>query len=113
MENNLAIVMSQKSSSGDSKGDCRSSTGDSFPHPVGELQPSASAKEPDQPSPVSVLEAPFPDDLSSGSECFESISADLHGNLQVLLFVSNLQTSFGHMSLNLVFSRIFIIHIFA
>lgn len=87
----LEVLRSQKSSSGDSKGDCRSSTGDSFPHPVGELQPSASAKEPDQPSPVSVLEAPFPDDLSSGSECFESISADLHG-LRVQLQLLKLES---------------------
>ncbi|KAH7553436.1 hypothetical protein ACOSP7_029853 [Xanthoceras sorbifolium] len=48
-------------------------------HPVSELQSPASSKEVDQPSPVSILEAPFVDDLSCGSECFESISADLHG----------------------------------
>ncbi|XP_021289669.1 uncharacterized protein LOC110420616 isoform X2 [Herrania umbratica] len=47
--------------------------------PVSELESQASSKEADQPSPVSVIEAPFTDDLSSGSECFESISADLHG----------------------------------
>ncbi|GMI71346.1 TON1 Recruiting Motif 19 [Hibiscus trionum] len=48
------------------------------PHcPVSEL-PLASTKEAEQPSPVSVIEAPFADDVSSGSECFESISADLH-----------------------------------
>ncbi|KAK8512250.1 hypothetical protein V6N13_097088 [Hibiscus sabdariffa] len=48
------------------------------PHcPVSE-QSLASSKEAEQPSPVSVIEAPFADDVSSGSECFESISADLH-----------------------------------
>lgn len=39
----------------------------------------ASSKESEQPSPVSVLEAPFVEDLSSGSECFERVSAELHG----------------------------------
>ncbi|KAJ9186209.1 hypothetical protein P3X46_005738 [Hevea brasiliensis] len=48
-------------------------------HSVAELQSPASSKEAEQPSPVSVLETPFPDDLSSSSECFESLSADLHG----------------------------------
>ncbi|XP_022767476.1 uncharacterized protein LOC111311906 isoform X2 [Durio zibethinus] len=47
--------------------------------PVPELESRAGSKEADQPSPVSVIEAPFTDDVSSGSECFESISADLHG----------------------------------
>lgn len=37
-----------------------------------------SSKEPEQPSPVSVLEPPNEAELSS-SECFESISAGLHG----------------------------------
>ncbi|OMP04968.1 hypothetical protein COLO4_09164 [Corchorus olitorius] len=55
------------------------SNGPSKHCPVSELEPRASSKEADQPSPVSVIEAPFTDDLSSGSECFESISADLHG----------------------------------
>ena len=50
--------------------------------PVAEVETPASLKEADQPSPVSVLETPFPDDLSSGSECFESLSADLNGNLK-------------------------------
>lgn len=53
--------------------------------PVSELESQANCKEADQPSPVSVIEAPFTDDLSSGSECFESISADLHGNLMMVL----------------------------
>ncbi|KAI6675015.1 hypothetical protein NL676_002921 [Syzygium grande] len=48
-------------------------------HAVPESESSASSKEADQPSPVSILEAPFKDDLSLGSECFESLSADLHG----------------------------------
>lgn len=47
--------------------------------PVSELESRVSPKEAEQPSPISVIEAPFTDDLSSGSECFESISADLHG----------------------------------
>ncbi|XP_038998762.1 uncharacterized protein LOC120124075 [Hibiscus syriacus] len=48
------------------------------PHcPASELS-LASSKEAEQPSPVSVIEAPFADDVSSGSECFEGISADLH-----------------------------------
>ncbi|GLT89635.1 hypothetical protein SLE2022_076120 [Rubroshorea leprosula] len=48
-------------------------------HPEPQLKSHTSSKEADQPSPVSVIEAPFVDDLSSGSECFESLSADLHG----------------------------------
>lgn len=40
---------------------------------------SSCCKEADQPSPVSVLEPSFTDDLSSCSECFESLSADLQG----------------------------------
>ncbi|CAI0471729.1 unnamed protein product [Linum tenue] len=47
--------------------------------PITEPESSASSKETDQPSPVSVLETPFPDDSSSGSDCFESLSADLQG----------------------------------
>ncbi|CAO2839600.1 unnamed protein product [Amaranthus hypochondriacus] len=43
------------------------------------LEPSTSCKESEQPSPASVLEAPFVEDLSSGSECFERVSAELHG----------------------------------
>lgn len=37
-----------------------------------------SSKEPEQPSPVSVLEPPFEE--VSGSECFESVSAGLQGS---------------------------------
>ncbi|KAI9121975.1 hypothetical protein K1719_006664 [Acacia pycnantha] len=40
---------------------------------------SSCCKDADQPSPVSVLEPSFTDDVSSGSECFESLSADLQG----------------------------------
>ncbi|TKY52841.1 hypothetical protein E2542_SST24363 [Spatholobus suberectus] len=40
---------------------------------------SSCCKDADQPSPVSVLEPSFTDDLSSCSECFESLSADLQG----------------------------------
>ncbi|KAL8129761.1 hypothetical protein V2J09_018916 [Rumex salicifolius] len=47
-------------------------------HAAQPVSPSSS-KEADQPSPVSVLEAPFCEDPSSGSECFERVSADLHG----------------------------------
>ncbi|EEF28329.1 conserved hypothetical protein, partial [Ricinus communis] len=47
--------------------------------PATELASLESSKEAEQPSPVSVLETPFPDDLSSSSECFESLCADLHG----------------------------------
>ncbi|XP_009103867.1 uncharacterized protein LOC103829936 isoform X1 [Brassica rapa] len=47
---------------------------------VPEQQSRESSKEGDQPSPVSVLEASFDDDdVSSSSECFESVSADLQG----------------------------------
>ncbi|GMH26422.1 hypothetical protein Nepgr_028265 [Nepenthes gracilis] len=35
-------------------------------------------KESNQPSPVSLLEAPFTEDFSSGSECFDRVSAELH-----------------------------------
>ncbi|XP_038883777.1 uncharacterized protein LOC120074655 isoform X2 [Benincasa hispida] len=55
------------------------------------LESPASSKEADQPSPVSVLEPAFGDDLSSCSECFESVSADLQGlrmQLQLLKFES-------------------------
>lgn len=44
------------------------------------LESPVSSKEAEQPSPVSVLEPPFTDDLPPGSDCFESLSADLHGN---------------------------------
>lgn len=60
----------------------------SLSHTVHEPESPASSKEAEQPSPVSVLEAPFPDDLSSGSECFGSLSADLQGNFIYLDYPS-------------------------
>lgn len=51
---------------------------------VPEPQSRESSKEGDQPSPVSVLEASFDDDVSSSSECFESVSADLQGSQSML-----------------------------
>ncbi|XP_022935673.1 uncharacterized protein LOC111442460 [Cucurbita moschata] len=42
------------------------------------LDSPVSSKEADQPSPISVLEPPFTDDLPPGSDCFGSLSADLH-----------------------------------
>ncbi|KAE8704579.1 putative Hydroxyproline-rich glycofamily protein [Hibiscus syriacus] len=59
--------------------------------PVSELGSRASSKEGDQPSPVSVIEAPFTDDLSSGSECFESVGVHLHG-LRMQLQLLKLET---------------------
>ncbi|CAL5421150.1 unnamed protein product [Camellia sinensis] len=50
--------------------------------PVLEPQSPASSKEADHPSLVSVLEAPFVEDvniISPGSECFERVNVDLHG----------------------------------
>ena len=52
------------------------------------LESPATSKEADQPSPVSVLEPAFGDDLSSCSECFESVSADLQGSWLFILYVS-------------------------
>ncbi|GFZ11051.1 hypothetical protein Acr_22g0004490 [Actinidia rufa] len=46
-------------------------------HPVPEPQSPESTKDADHPSPVSVLDVPFTEDISSGSECFERVSADL------------------------------------
>ncbi|KAJ4849728.1 hypothetical protein Tsubulata_012856 [Turnera subulata] len=60
--------------------------------PVADLESSAVCNEADQPSPVSVLETPFPDDLSSGSECFESLSADLHVGLRMQLQLLKLES---------------------
>ncbi|TYH77347.1 hypothetical protein ES332_D04G147700v1 [Gossypium tomentosum] len=45
--------------------------------PVPEQESRLISNEADQPSPVSIIETPFTEDFSSGSECFESISADL------------------------------------
>lgn len=47
--------------------------------PVPEPESPLSSKEAGQPSPVSVLEVTFSEDLSSSSECFERVSADLQG----------------------------------
>ncbi|CAL5418753.1 unnamed protein product [Camellia sinensis] len=55
--------------------------------PVLEPQSPASSKEADHPSLVSVLEAPFVEDvniISPGSECFERVNVDLHGCVQWL-----------------------------
>lgn len=49
-------------------------------HPAAKVGSLCNSKEAEQPSPVSILEAPFCDDVSSGSECFESLSADLQGD---------------------------------
>ena len=57
------------------------------------LEASVSSKESEQPSPVSVLEAPFVEDLSSGSECFERVSADLHGKFLSVVQDSRFQFS--------------------
>ncbi|KAK8473561.1 hypothetical protein PHAVU_001G171300 [Phaseolus vulgaris] len=46
--------------------------------PVSGLE-SSCCKDTDQPSPVSVLEPSFTDDLSSCSDCFESLSVDIQG----------------------------------
>lgn len=53
-----------------------------------EPQSSESSKEADHRSPVSVLEVlSIEDDVSSGPECFEQVSADLRGNyLAISLF---------------------------
>lgn len=64
----------------------------SVPLSVHESESPASSKESEQPSPISVLEASFADNLSSGSECFESLSADLQGlrmQLQLLKLESD------------------------
>ncbi|XP_044505051.1 uncharacterized protein LOC123225202 isoform X2 [Mangifera indica] len=69
------------------------------PHPVSGVESPASSKEADQPSPVSILEAPFADDMSCGSEYFGGVSADLHGlrmQLQLLKLESDGYEE-GHM----------------
>nr|VDD61880.1 unnamed protein product [Brassica oleracea] len=61
---------------------------------VPEPQSRESSKEGDQPSPVSVLEASFDDDeVSSSSECFESVSADLQGKLRMQLQLLKLESA--------------------
>ncbi|KAJ8538351.1 hypothetical protein K7X08_014891 [Anisodus acutangulus] len=47
-------------------------------YPAPEPESSVSSKEADHPSPLSVLEVPFTEDASSGSECFERVSAELN-----------------------------------
>ncbi|XP_061351319.1 uncharacterized protein LOC133296372 [Gastrolobium bilobum] len=76
--NEYAVVSSESSS--DKELSVGSSNGNSvfFEPPAPELE-SSCCKDADQPSPVSVLEPSFTDDLSSCSECFESLSADLQG----------------------------------
>lgn len=71
---NIFIVIFQEPSVGSSGGSLVSS------QPLVPELESSCCKDADQPSPVSVLEPSFTDDLSSCSECFESLSADLHGN---------------------------------
>ncbi|KAG9453850.1 hypothetical protein H6P81_006754 [Aristolochia fimbriata] len=46
---------------------------------VKESESPRSSKGAEQPSPVSVLEPPFEEETSCSSECFERVSADLHG----------------------------------
>ncbi|CAH8313768.1 unnamed protein product [Eruca vesicaria subsp. sativa] len=60
---------------------------------VPEPQSRESSKEGDQPSPVSILEASFDDDVSSSSECFESVSADLQGRLRMQLQLLKLESA--------------------
>lgn len=62
----------------------------------------ASSKESEQPSPVSVLEPAFVEDISSGSECFERVSADLHGlrmQLQLLKLESEASEAYDEGSM--------------
>ncbi|XP_060201747.1 uncharacterized protein LOC132630188 isoform X2 [Lycium barbarum] len=47
-------------------------------YPAAEPESSVSSKEADHPSPLSVLEVPFTEDASSGSECFERVGAELN-----------------------------------
>ncbi|XP_010253349.1 PREDICTED: uncharacterized protein LOC104594654 isoform X2 [Nelumbo nucifera] len=60
--------------------------------PVPEPESPASSKGVEQPSPISVLEPPFAEETTSGSECFEQISADLHG-LRLQLQLLKLESS--------------------
>ncbi|XP_075510149.1 uncharacterized protein LOC142546357 [Primulina tabacum] len=50
-----------------------------------ELDSSESSKEADHPSPVSVLQVPFAEDVSSSSKSFEKVKAELHGMKPVSL----------------------------
>lgn len=58
-------------------------------YPVPEPELSVSSKEADHPSPLSVLEVPFTEDASSGSECFERVSAGLDGKCDFLTMSSS------------------------
>ncbi|CAH8353110.1 unnamed protein product [Eruca vesicaria subsp. sativa] len=69
---------------------------------VPEPQPRENSKEKDQPSPASVLEASFDDDVSSSSECFESVSADLKGRLRMQLQLLKLESAAYHEASMLV-----------
>ncbi|KAF8396725.1 hypothetical protein HHK36_018354 [Tetracentron sinense] len=59
---------------------------------VPEPESPASCKEADHRSPVSVLEPPFVEEISSGSECFDRVSADLQG-LRIKLQLLKLESS--------------------
>lgn len=75
-----------------------------FNPPVIESEFSVSSKvAADQPSPVSVLEPTITDDPSSGSECFESLTADLYGlrmQLQLLKMESEAPYAEGPMAIS-------------
>ena len=60
---------------------------------VPEPQSRESSKEGDQPSPVSVLETFYDDKVSSSSNCFENVSADLKDSQSMLV---SLLISFVH-----------------
>lgn len=51
----------------------------SMQFPGAEPDSTESSKNADYHSPVSVLEVPFTEDISSSSESFERVSAELHG----------------------------------
>lgn len=62
----------------------------------------SSSKESEQPSPVSVLEPAIVDDISSGSKCFERVSAELHGlrmQLQLLKLESEASEAYDEGSM--------------
>ncbi|KAF8397556.1 hypothetical protein HHK36_016475 [Tetracentron sinense] len=62
------------------------------PRAVTEPESPASCKEADNPSPVSVLEPPFVEEISSDSECFDKVSSDLQG-LRIQLQLLKLESS--------------------
>lgn len=63
--------------------------------PGPELESSESSKEADHPSPISVLEASFVEDASSGSDCFERVNADLH-ELRMQLQLLKMESGGGY-----------------